>query len=171
MATLHHLHDEPSTAEIPLPPLPAEEIRQHLDMILAGDEFCSSRRSSELLRHIVERALTGDLESLKERLLGVEIFHRRSDYDTSTDAIVRVTASDVRRRLANFYSEHSVQSMRISLPLGSYVPDFIPLGVRDASVGTAKHEDRDGRINMTNPVHIAGAATLPFKRGSRIPFR
>jgi hypothetical protein len=55
-----------------------------------------------LLRHIVERALSGDVESLKERLLGMDIFHRRSDYDTSSDAIVRVTASDVRRRLAIF---------------------------------------------------------------------
>ena len=161
MATLHHLHDQPGTAEIPLPPLLAEEIRQHLDMILAGDEFCSSRRSSELLRHIVERALAGDLESLKERLLGVEIFHRRSDYDTSTDAIVRVTASDVRRRLANFYSEHSGQSMRISLPLGSYVPDFIPLAVREPSVGTAKHEHRDSGINRTGPIHIAEEVILP----------
>jgi len=161
MATLHHLHGEPGTAEIPLPPLPAEEIRQHLDIILAGDEFCSSRRSSELLRHIVERALAGDLESLKERLLGVEIFHRRSDYDTSTDAIVRVTASDVRRRLANFYSEHSGQSMRISLPLGSYVPDFIPLAVREPSVGTAEHEHRDSGINRTGSVHIAEEVILP----------
>ncbi len=72
MATLHDLHDESKTSEIPAPPLPAEEIHQHLDMILAGDEFFSSRRSSELLRHIVDRALAGDVESLKE-LLGVEI--------------------------------------------------------------------------------------------------
>ena len=140
MATLHNTHHEPGTADISCLPLPAEEIREHLDMILAGDEFCSSRRSSELLRHIVERALVGDVESLKERLLGVEIFHRRSDYDTSTDAIVRVTASDVRRRLANFYAEHSAQPMRISLPLGSYVPDFIPLAGREVSVETAKYE-------------------------------
>jgi hypothetical protein len=162
MASLHHLHDEPSSAEIPSPPLPAQEIRQHLDMILAGDEFCSSRRSSELLRHIVERALAGDLESLKERLLGMEIFHRRSDYDTSTDAIVRVTASDVRRRLANFYSEHSGQSMRISLPLGSYVPDFIPLALREPPAETATHEYRDdGASNLTGPVQIAGESTIP----------
>jgi hypothetical protein len=131
-------------------------------MILAGDEFCSSRRSSELLRHIVERALVGDVESLKERLLGVEIFHRRSDYDTSTDAIVRVTASDVRRRLANFYAEHPAQPMRISLPLGSYVPDFMPLAGREVSVETAKYEHPDGRPgNMTSPVHIAEKATTP----------
>jgi hypothetical protein len=127
MAASHHLHDEERTALAAAFHPSAEEIRQHLDTILAGDEFCSSRRCSELLRHIVERALSGDADSLKERLLGVEIFHRRSDYDTSTDAIVRVTANDARRRLANFYSKHPIQLMRISLPLGSYVPDFISL--------------------------------------------
>jgi hypothetical protein len=127
MVTAQHLREESDTPEAQSLPIPAEEIRMHLDMILADDEFCSSRRSSELLRHIVERALAGDSESLKERLLGINIFRRRSDYDTSTDAIVRVTASDVRRRLANFYSETPVPTMRISLPVGSYVPDFIPL--------------------------------------------
>ena len=164
MATLHHSRDELSTADLPSPQLSIEEIRDHLNTILAGDEFCSSRRSSELLRHIVERALSGDVESLKERLLGVEIFHRRSDYDTSTDAIVRVTASDVRRRLLNFYTEHSAQPMRISLPLGSYVPDFIPLAVRAAPLSTAKQESHDGRAgNATTagPDPIAGETTRP----------
>jgi hypothetical protein len=112
----------------------------------------------------VERALAGDVESLKERLLGVEIFHRRSDYDTSTDAIVRVTASDVRRRLANFYSEHPSQPKRISLPLGSYVPDFMSLAVRESSAGVAKYENRDGEAgNMIGPVHIAGATIPPVE--------
>src|ERR1700761_6769845 len=106
-------------------------IREHLDVVLASDEFSSSRRASELLQHLVERALAGDSASLKERLLGVEIFHRRSDYNTSTDAIVRVTANDVRRRLAQFYSRHPDQPLRISLPLGSYVPDFIAAPVRE----------------------------------------
>jgi hypothetical protein len=159
MATLH---DVLSTDEVSSTRPSAEEIRQHLDTILAGDEFCSSRRSSELLRHIVERALAGDVGSLKERLLGVEIFHRRSDYDTSTDAIVRVTASDVRHRLASFYTVHPSQPMRISLPLGSYVPDFIPLTLREVPAGIAKYENRDGGTSaMTVPVHIAGQTTIP----------
>lgn len=104
----------------------ATQIREHLDVVLASDEFSSSRRASELIQHLVGRALAGDTASLKERLLGVEIFHRRSDYNTSTDAIVRVTANDVRRRLTMFYSRHPDQPLRISLPLGSYVPDFVP---------------------------------------------
>jgi len=173
MATLHNVQDEPSTLEIPLSPLPAEEIRQHLDTILAGDEFCSSRRSSELLQHIVDRALAGDVESLKERLLGINIFHRRSDYDTSTDAIVRVTASDVRRRLVNFYSEHPDQPMRISLPLGSYVPDFIPLAHREGSVAAAKYEYHNGGvIDMTVAPHSAAEAVVhPSDKRERRAFR
>jgi hypothetical protein len=175
MATLHHLRDELNTSDPPSAQLSNEEIRQHLNTILAGDEFCSSRRSSELLRHIVERALAGDVESLKERLLGVEIFHRRSDYDTGTDAIVRVTASDVRRRLVNFYTEHSGQPMRISLPLGSYVPDFISLAVREAPAATAKREYRDdgaGNTTITGPVHIAGkTASAPLETEKPHPLR
>jgi hypothetical protein len=159
MTILTNVHGEANTSTIPHVPLPAEEIRQHLDMILAGDEFCSSRRSSELLRHIVERALAGDTQSLKERLLGMEIFLRRSDYDTSTDAIVRVTASDVRRRLANYYSEHAAASMRISLPLGSYVPDFIPLAAHEDSAGTQTHENYPGRASKTSTPLVREAAT------------
>jgi len=117
---------------------PDAEVREQLDIILASDEFSSSRRASELLQHLVERALMGDTASLKERLLGIDIFHRRSDYNTSTDAIVRVTANDVRRRLAQFYSRHPVQPLRISLPLGSYIPDFI------AATASAPHSTLAG---------------------------
>jgi len=168
MATLTKVHGEPNITAIPSLPLPAEEIRQHLDMILAGDEFSSSRRSSELLRHIVERALAGDTQSLKERLLGMDIFQRRSDYDTSTDAIVRVTASDVRRRLTSYYSEHSAVSMRISLPLGSYVPDFIPLAAREDSSGIQQHEDRQAKPARTiDPVPVRALATPSPAQGRR----
>lgn len=169
MATFTNVHGGPSTAEIPSLPLPAEEIRQHLDMILAGDEFSSSRRSSELLRHIVERALAGDTQSLKERLLGVDIFLRRSDYDTSTDAIVRVTASDVRRRLANYYSEHSASTMRISLPLGSYVPDFIPLAARENSPVAPRQEDhKDSPGKAIAAVHVEQEAAAPRVGGGSL---
>ena len=135
MTTMPHLREEPDAVHIPWLPLSVDEIREHLNTVLAGDEFCTSRRASELLRHLVERSLAGDSDSLKERLLGVEIFHRRSDYDTSTDSIVRVTASDVRRRLGTFYGEHPAEAIRISLPLGSYVPDFISLPGREAAAG------------------------------------
>src|SRR6202034_3968374 len=70
-------------------------------------------------------ALAGDYESLTERVFGAKLFGRPIDYETSSDAIVRVRANDVRRRLAQYYSqERSGSKIRISLPAGSYIPEF-----------------------------------------------
>ena len=150
MLTKDFQNDDVETAEAGTTPPAAALIREHLDVVLASDEFSSSRRASELLQHLVERALAGDSSSLKERLLGVEIFHRRSDYNTGTDSIVRVTANDVRRRLAQFYSRHPDQPLRISLPLGSYVPDFIAAAVREPESALA------GSVQISNsaPPHV-----------------
>ena len=159
----------------PEPSSPEEgQIREHLDVVLASDEFSSSRRASELLQHLVGRALAGDSGSLKERLLGVEIFHRRSDYNTSTDAIVRVTANDVRRRLAQFYSRHPDQPLRISLPIGSYVPDFIPVTPREPGQARANglpfasasspHAERLGRSLPTATSLDPSAPQVPASR-------
>jgi hypothetical protein len=136
------------------------QIREHLDMVLASDEFAASRRASELLQHLVGRALTGDASSLKERLLGMEIFHRRSDYNTSTDAIVRVTANDVRRRLAQFYARHPDQDLRISLPLGSYVPDFIRPPLRESEPVNSGIVTVSG-TPAPHPEILHGSSSLP----------
>lgn len=152
-------------------------IREHLDVVLASDEFSSSRRASELLRHLVERALAGDSSSLKERLLGVEIFHRRSDYNTGTDAIVRVTANDVRRRLAQFYTRHADQPLRISLPLGSYIPDFIAASPRepDSSLASGVHISR-AAVRSAEPLPGPGSPPVtvvehPAPAETRVPAR
>jgi hypothetical protein len=48
------------------------------------------------------------------------------------------------------------------LPLGSYVPDFIPLTVREAPATTEKLEHHDrAAADMTGPVHTAGEQTVP----------
>ena len=90
---------------------------------MASPAFKGSRRGQQFLQHIVEKALSGHSDELKERNLGVELFGRNPSYDTGEDAIVRVTASDVRKRLHQFYSETAAE-FRIELSSGSYVPEF-----------------------------------------------
>lgn len=107
----------------------ASALRLHLQEILESPAFKGSRRSREFLKYIVEKALDGCFEDLKERSLGVDLFGRPASYDTGEDAIVRVTASDVRRRLLQYYGEPGVNSeFRIELPAGSYLPEFRRLG-------------------------------------------
>ncbi|ADW68707.1 hypothetical protein [Granulicella tundricola] len=97
-----------------------------LDCILASPHFSNSKRYPALLRYIVERALEGRAHLLKERTLGIEVFQRSVDYDTNADTVVRYTAGEVRKRLSLYYHQHdSTHGIHISLPVGSYVPEFL----------------------------------------------
>jgi hypothetical protein len=111
------------------PTRPSEEERsailEQLGRLLENPYFSHSRRFPSFLRFVVERTLSGQTDVLKERTLGIEIFGRDPDYDTASDPIVRVTAGEIRKRIAQYYQEAGHENeLRISLPLGSYVPQF-----------------------------------------------
>src|ERR1700743_2571347 len=100
-------------------------LQQHVKEVIEGAAFKGSHRSGQFLQYIVDQAIAGHFESLKERVIGVELFGRSPSYDTGDDAIVRVTASDVRKRLLQHYGKYGATSeFRISLPLGAYVPEI-----------------------------------------------
>jgi len=119
---------EPGAARRPFTELSDEQraiIIQELNRILNDHSFKNSKRCTVLLQGVVERALAGDYDAIKERTLAVEIFDREPGYDTSTDPIVRATANDVRKRLAQFYHQPEHQGeVRIELVPGSYTPVF-----------------------------------------------
>src|ERR1700751_3183507 len=100
-------------------------VQQQLEHLLTSPLFHSSKRYGQFLRFVVARALEGKASQLKERVLGIEIFDRATDYDTNTDPIVRVTAAEIRKRIDQYYQDpnHS-QEIRFFLPAGSYVPQF-----------------------------------------------
>src|SRR5579862_6078809 len=100
-------------------------LRAHVQEIVEGEAFRGSGRCGRFLTYIVNQSVAGHFESLKERMIGLELFERSPAYDTGEDAIVRVTASDVRKRLLQHYGKYGVTSeFRISLPLGSYIPEI-----------------------------------------------
>src|SRR3984957_21155533 len=99
-------------------------LRRPLQEIIEGAAFKGSHRSAQFLKHIVEQSIAGSFDSLKERAIGIELFGRSPSYDTGEDAIVRVTASDVRKRLLQHYGKYGTASeIRLSLPSGSYIPE------------------------------------------------
>ena len=101
------------------------EILNQLTQIQSSHAFCNSARSKEFLSYVVEQALAGNPEGLKERSIGVNLFHRAPTYDTGEDPIVRVKAGEVRRRLAEYYAaEEHPPELQIELPVGSYIPRF-----------------------------------------------
>ena len=103
----------------------ASAVREQLERIAASATFRSSKRYPEFLRYTVEHALTGEIDNLKERLLGVKVFGRDPNYDTSSDPVVRMTAAEVRKRLDQYYRVRGHEDeIRIEYPRGSYVPEF-----------------------------------------------
>ncbi len=100
-------------------------IREQLERLLLHQTFRNSKRYPALLRYVVEHTLAGNLEPLKERTLGIEVFGRELDYDTNMDHIVRSNAGEIRKRIAQYYHEAGHEAeIRIDLPSGSYVPEF-----------------------------------------------
>lgn len=101
-------------------------IELELISILNGPAFRSSPRSCAFLRFITEESLDGREESLKERTIGVALLKRDPGYDTGSDAVVRVRANDVRKRLSAHYQKFPAKAgFRIELQTGSYIPRFL----------------------------------------------
>jgi len=95
-----------------------------LDAICASGAFRHSPQQQRLLRHLVARLGAGDIGSLREIPLAIEVFRRpAAQFDPRKDPIVRVEAGRLRERLARYYAlegEHAV--IEIVVPIGSYVP-------------------------------------------------
>src|SRR5580658_8359864 len=115
--------EDPRPAE--LLPEQLAAVRTHLQDVLSSDAFKGGKRAQEFLQVVVVHALARRFDSLRERMLGAEMFARPIDYDTGNDSVVRVKASEVRRRLAEYYRKlQTPPAVRIELPTGTYVPQF-----------------------------------------------
>lgn len=107
------------------PDIRSDFVLEQLEKVKVSSQFRSSRRCVIFLNYVVQLAVRGQHEPLKERTVGVEVFGRDPDYDTNQDPIVRGTASEIRKRLAQYYhSPGHENELRIELPAGSYLPEF-----------------------------------------------
>jgi hypothetical protein len=154
--------EEVSSADL----LSEKRIRDQLERILGSPVFRNSKRYAAVLRYIVEQTLARNGRCLKERTIGVDVFGREPDYDTSSDHVVRSAMAEVRKRLAQYYQENgSRNEVYVELSPGSYVPQFraVPDPVRldttaDAldEISRADSESRSFRLRWT----VVAAAVL-----------
>jgi hypothetical protein len=117
--------NDSATATAALTDEERKAIHEQLERLLINSHFKQSRRFPSFLRFVIDQTLQGQTDLLKERTLGIEIFGREADYDTASDPIVRVTATEIRKRIAQYYQEPGHETeLRVSLPAGSYIPQF-----------------------------------------------
>lgn len=169
----------PHSISLPATPEEYEAVYAQLGSILTSSVFRNSKRYASVLKYIVERTIEGAGDQLKERTIGVEVFGRPPDYDTSSDHAVRSAASEIRKRLAQYYqAEADNPELRIELQPGSYVPQFrwahperadlhaLPVASSGATIPTVGQKNRSSWMRpWATPLGLAlltSAAALFF---------
>jgi len=141
----------------------AEPVRKQLDRILSSAAFVRNERLSRFLRFVVQQALDGKTDEVKESLLGIEVFGRAPGYDTRSDSVVRTEAAKLRVRLTEYYaSEGASDPVIIELPKGGYTPVFHEgQAVREiAAIASEAAPQRRGKWRWVLAA-FAGASLLP----------
>ena len=106
--------------------IPPSLVHSQLDRILASGTFRRSTRLGRFLRFLVERTLSGQEGSIKEHVLGAEVFDRKPPFDPQSDPIVRVEVRRLRTKLERYYqTEGQEDPVLINLPVRTYIPRFL----------------------------------------------
>jgi len=93
--------------------------------ITASTQFKKSPRLRDLFLYICRRAIDEAATEIREQEVGANVFGRSPDYDTSQDPIVRVQASQLRKKLQQYFeSEGSSEPLILEIPKGGYLPVF-----------------------------------------------
>lgn len=133
------------------------QVEAELQKILSSPLFAKAPRHSRFLSFVVNKAVAGEADSIKEYLIGMEVFDRGSGYDPGTDPIVRAEARRLRARLADYYRDFGREdAVHIDLPKGTYVPVFRRNGA--TAILSGQHDDlpgaRTGNADWPKPLSL-----------------
>jgi len=137
------------------------EERQELQEVLAA-VFSRSSNLEKMLRYVCEKYFEGQEVDIKEYSIALDAFGRPPDFDPTKDSIVRVEAHRLRQKLALYYQTKGAQhAIRIALPNGGYVPQFIRVsggivpGLADSQI------PRDSEADAPQPFAPIASLTVP----------
>jgi len=103
----------------------ASELLALLDRVSRSPQLRRASRLRELLLYIGKRSIEEGRTDLHEQEIGCAVFGRPSYYDTSQDNIVRVNATELRKRLENYFATDGAhEPWVLDIPRGGYSPVF-----------------------------------------------
>ena len=151
MATiLNHLaqeaEDQPSV----------EERRALIERVAASEHFIRAARLRDFLLYVGKHSLKDGSPEIHEQKIGARVFGRPETYDTSQDNIVRVNATELRKRIELYFaSEGAHETLILEIPRGGYKPIFhrrLPEveGHRASAREELPHHDSD-TLDRTRP--------------------
>ena len=103
----------------------AKERHALLQRVIWSPQITNAGRIREFLQYVCDRALQDPEVEIHEQEIGHRVFGRPAAYDTSSDNVVRVTASQARKRLQAYFESHGLaEPIVLEIPKGQYVPVF-----------------------------------------------
>ena len=103
----------------------AEECWKVMERAAASAQLKRAARAREFLFYVGTKSLKEGYSEIHEQEIGHAVFGRDQDYETSLDNIVRVSATDLRKRIeAYFATEGADEPLVFEIPRGSYFPVF-----------------------------------------------
>jgi hypothetical protein len=93
--------------------------------VLWSHQIEKSVRIRDFLAYVCERSFQDPSAEIHEQEIGCQVFGRSGNYDTAVDNVVRVTASQARRKLEQYFSaEGAAEPFTLEIPKGQYAPIF-----------------------------------------------
>src|SRR5262245_65896568 len=94
-----------------------------VERVAASPYLNRSARLRDLFLYLCERVLEESADEIHEREVGHKVFGRPLHYDAVADNIVRVHASMLRKRVAQYFStEGSQEAIVLDIPKANYAP-------------------------------------------------
>jgi hypothetical protein len=141
------------------------ECQALLERVINSRELKRAQRLRELLAYLGRRSLKPHAQAVREQEIGAAMFGRREDYDTSLDNIVRVTVSELRKRLAHYFqTEGADEPIVMEIPRGAYVPVFFdrPPTLRERqSPATLRAPETTGAFLLDTDIPVKPVDTPP----------
>jgi len=103
-----------------------QEEKSELEAVLASETFAKAQNLARLLRYICTKYFEGRASDLKEYNIGVEALGRPTDFDPTSNSIVRVELHRLREKLKRHYEAGGLHdAVVIVLEPGKYAPRFL----------------------------------------------
>jgi len=128
----------------------AEQCRALVERVASSVELRRAARLRAFLLYVCDQTLSHGATVLHEQEIGAAVFERPEGYDTSIDNIVRVNATELRKRLEHFFADEGRnEELILEIQRGSYTPTFhkrtvaksanppVPEGAAQESIGPA----------------------------------
>lgn len=105
--------------------IPPDDCWKVMERAAASAQLKRAARAREFLFYVGTKAIREGCTEIHEQEIGHAVFGRDADYETSLDNIVRVSATDLRKRIDGYFaSEGADEPLIFEIPRGSYSPVF-----------------------------------------------